>query len=118
MINYCMLNDKVQWDYVKAFTNAAFLVKDGFAYHDGLFTGYDENKRDYDKSSWDYVIGEDGYAVVDETMRTRVASGNFCKTHVSIYTPDSCRAHLRNAQRKVPEDRGDDRGYALRLSRP
>ena len=42
VINYCIQNDKVQWDYVKAFTNATYLVKDGFAYQDGLFTGYDE----------------------------------------------------------------------------
>jgi len=88
VINYCMLNDKVQWDYVKAFTNAAFVVKDGFAYHDGLFTGYDENKRDYDKSSWDYVIGEDGYAVVDETMENPRCVWNLLQDHVSIYTPE------------------------------
>jgi anaerobic selenocysteine-containing dehydrogenase len=30
IINYCIQNDKVQWDYVKAFTNAAHLVKEGF----------------------------------------------------------------------------------------
>ena len=47
VINYCIQNDKVQWDYVKAFTNATYIVKDGFAYQDGLFTGYDEAKRDY-----------------------------------------------------------------------
>ena len=49
VINYCIGNDKVQWEYVKAFTNAAYLVKEGFAYHDGLFTGYDKSKRDYDR---------------------------------------------------------------------
>ena len=30
LINYCMANDKVQWDYLKAFTNASYLVKEGF----------------------------------------------------------------------------------------
>ena len=50
VINYCIQNDKVQWDYVKAFTNAPYVVKEGFGYKDGLFTGYDEAKRDYDKS--------------------------------------------------------------------
>ena len=57
VINYCIDNDKVQWDYVKAFTNAPYLVKEGFGYQDGLFTGYDEAKRDYDKSTWDYELG-------------------------------------------------------------
>ena len=51
VINYCIKNDKVQWEYVKNFTNATFVVKDGFAYKDGLFTGYDENKRAYDTST-------------------------------------------------------------------
>jgi formate dehydrogenase major subunit len=88
VINYCILNDKVQWDYVNAFTNAAYVVKDGFAYHDGLFTGYDEKKRDYDKSSWDYVVGDDGYAVVDETMENPRCVWNLLQDHVSIYTPE------------------------------
>ena len=28
LIRYMIENDKVQWDYVRAFTNASFLVKD------------------------------------------------------------------------------------------
>src|ERR1700749_5082009 len=42
VINHYIVNDKVQWEYVKPFTNASFLVKDGFTYQDGLFNGYDE----------------------------------------------------------------------------
>src|SRR5690606_29848961 len=30
VINYCIQNDKVQWDYVKAFTNANLLVDERF----------------------------------------------------------------------------------------
>lgn len=88
VINYCMQNNKVQWEYVKAFTNAAFLVKDGFSYQDGLFTGYDESKRDYNRSTWDYQIGPDGYAMVDETLQNPRCVWNLLKEHVSIYTPD------------------------------
>lgn len=88
VINYCMQNDKVQWDYVKAFTNASYIVKDGFAYKDGLFTGYDEAKRDYDKSTWDYVIGPDGYAMVDDTLANPRCVWNLLKEHVSVYTPE------------------------------
>jgi formate dehydrogenase major subunit len=58
----------VQWEYVKAFTNASYLVKEGFAYKDGLFVGYDEQKRDYNRAEWEYQIGADGYAMVDETL--------------------------------------------------
>ena len=88
LINYCIQNDKVQWDYVKAFTNASYLLKDGFGYQDGLFTGYDEAKRDYDKSTWDYQIGEDGFVVVDETLTHPRCVWNMLKQHVSIYTPE------------------------------
>lgn len=88
VINYCIGNDKVQWEYVKAFTNAAYLVKEGFAYHDGLFTGYDEAKRDYDRSGWEYEIGPDKFAMVDETLQNPRCVWNLLKQHVSIYTPE------------------------------
>ncbi|MBB4040381.1 formate dehydrogenase major subunit [Microvirga flocculans] len=88
VINYCIQNDKVQWQYVKAFTNAAYVVKDGFAYKDGLFTGYDENKRDYDRSTWEYEIGPDGFAVVDETLQNPRCVWNLLKAHVAAYTPE------------------------------
>ncbi|MBA4099845.1 MAG: formate dehydrogenase-N subunit alpha [Rhodospirillum sp.] len=88
LINHCIQNDKVQWDYVKAFTNAPYIVKDGFGYQDGLFTGYDESKRDYDKSSWDYQLGEDGFVQIDETLTNPRCVWNLLKQHVSIYTPE------------------------------
>lgn len=88
VINYCIQNDKVQWEYVKAFTNAPYLIKDGFAYKDGLFTGYDEAKRDYDKSSWDYQIGEDGFVVADDTLSHPRCVWNMLKQHVAQYTPE------------------------------
>jgi len=88
VINYCIQNDKIQWEYVKAFTNAGYVVKEGFAYNDGLFTGYDESKRDYDRSSWEYEIGSDGFAVVDETLQNPRCVWNLLKAHVATYTPE------------------------------
>ena len=57
----------IAWQYVRAFINASFFVKPGFGFLDGLFTGFTEQKRDYDHSSWAYEIGDDGYAKVHET---------------------------------------------------
>lgn len=88
LIRYCIENDKVQWEYTKAFTNASFIVKEGFGYADGLFSGYDEEKRDYDRTSWDYEIGEDGYARVDPTLQHPRCVWNLLKQHVSVYTPE------------------------------
>jgi len=86
VINYCIANDKVQWDYVTAFTNAPYVVKDTFDYQDGLFSGYDEMKRDYNRSSWDYQLGDDGYVVSDIDNPRSVWS--LLKKHVAIYTPE------------------------------
>src|SRR5215470_8216586 len=88
LINYCIQNDKVQWEYCKNFTNATYLVKDGFAYKDGLFTGYDERDRDYDRSTWDYQTGPDGYVLSDDTLQNPRCVWNLLKENVSINTPE------------------------------
>ena len=85
---YLLDNDLIQHEYVKAYTNAGFVVNEGFGYQDGLFTGYDESKRDYDKSTWTYDIGPDGYAVVDPTLEHPRSVFQLLKTHVAPYTPE------------------------------
>ena len=88
LINYCLQNDKIQHEYAKSFTNAAFLVKGGFTYQDGLFTGYDEARRDYDRSTWGYEVGDDGFVKVDETLQNPRCVINLLKEHVKPYTPE------------------------------
>ena len=88
VINYCVQNNKVQWDYVKAYTNATYLIKEGYGYADGLFTGYDESKRDYDRSSWELEIGDDGFVKVDATLENPRCVWNLMKEHVKTYTPE------------------------------
>ncbi len=88
VIRYCIENDKVQWDYVKNYTNAAFLVRDGFGWSEGLFNGYDADKRAFDMTEWDYQIGDDGYAKVDPTLQDPRCVWNLLKAHVATYTPE------------------------------
>ncbi len=85
---YLLDNDLIQHEYVKTYTNAGFVVNEGFGYQDGLFTGYDEEKRDYDKSTWTYDIGPDGYAVVDPTLEHPRSVFQLLKKHVADYTPE------------------------------
>ncbi len=87
-IKYCIDNDKVQWEYTKNFTNAAYIVKEGYGYQDGLFTGYSEEKRDYDRSTWNYEMGEDGFVKIDDTLQHPRCVWNLLKEHVKIYTPE------------------------------
>src|ERR1700678_241303 len=67
VIRYLLERDTIQHDYVRNYTNAALIVKDGYGFQDGLFSGWDEDKQDYDRSSWDYEMGEDGFAKIDPT---------------------------------------------------
>ena len=85
---YLLDNDLIQHEYVRTYTNAGFVVNEGFGYQDGLFTGYDESKRDYDKSTWTYDIGPDGYAVVDPTLEHPRSVFQLLKKHVADYTPE------------------------------
>jgi formate dehydrogenase major subunit len=55
LIRYALENDRIAHDYLVNYTNAAFLVKEGFKLpEDGLYSGFDADKREYDKSTWNY----------------------------------------------------------------
>lgn len=88
VINYLITHDKIQRDYVKAYTDAPFVVRADFGFRDGLFTGYDPKKRNYDKTSWNYEIGPDGYARVDDTLTHPRCVFNLMKQHYARYTPE------------------------------
>jgi len=42
VMRYLLANGKIHQEYVKAFTNASYIVKEGYGFQDGLFAGYDE----------------------------------------------------------------------------
>ena len=86
LINYLLTNDKIQHEYVKKFTDASFLVSDGYQFEDGLFSGYDKDKRAYDKSAWSYQKGPDGFVLADETLQHPRCVFNLLKQHYSRYT--------------------------------
>ncbi|TAJ38888.1 MAG: formate dehydrogenase-N subunit alpha [Reyranella sp.] len=89
VINYLLKNDKIHRDYVKAFTNASYLVKEGYKFEDGLFTGYDASKRDYtNKSDWEYQFDEQGMAKVDDSMSSPNSVMSLLKAHAGRYTPE------------------------------
>ena len=89
MVNYLLSNDKIQHEYVKAYTDAGFIVREDFNFDDGLFSGYDAAKRTYDKVSWMYEMGSDGYAKVDPTLNHPRCVFQLLKKHYSRYTPEA-----------------------------
>src|SRR5579872_5075233 len=60
LINYAIENNRIAKDYLLNYTNAAFVVKEGFKLpEDGLFSGFDAGTRTYDKATWNYEEGGD-----------------------------------------------------------
>jgi formate dehydrogenase major subunit len=54
-INYAIENQRIAKEYLVNFTNAAFLVQEGFKLpEDGLYSGFDETSKSYDRSTWNY----------------------------------------------------------------
>ena len=88
VINYLLANDKIQHEYVKSYTDFTFIVREDFAFEEGLYSGYNPEKRSYDKSTWDYEIGPDGYVKADATLSHPRCVYQLMKTHYARYTPE------------------------------
>ena len=66
LVNFALQNKRYNEEYLVNYTNAAFVVKDGFKLpEDGLFSGFDESSRTYDKSTWNYEEAGGGSATAN-----------------------------------------------------
>ncbi|SFK54075.1 formate dehydrogenase major subunit [Geodermatophilus ruber] len=109
VINHILGNDLDFREYVQAYTNAAFLVREEFADTedlDGLFSGYEPGRARYDSSSWGYEGAghhptrpmESGMGGPPIDMPARIAEDptlqhprcvfQILKRHFSRYTPE------------------------------
>ncbi len=126
VINYLLANDKIQHEYVADYTDLSFLVNDDFAFTNGIFSGYDADKRSYDKSTWDYERGDDGFVKIDPTLADPRCVYQLMKQHYARYTPemvervcgtpkDKFLQGLRNDRVDVGADARDDDHVRARL---
>ena len=68
LINYAIENNRIAREYLVYYTNAAFIVKEGFKLpEDGLYSGFDTATGQYDKSTWNYEQGGDVSGRTDPT---------------------------------------------------
>jgi formate dehydrogenase major subunit len=88
VINYLLSGNKIQTEYVRNYTNAPFIVGPDYKFEDGLFSGYNDQKRNYDTKSWGYAMGDDGFAKVDMTLQDPQCVLQVMKRHYSRYTPE------------------------------
>jgi len=97
LINYVLQNDLYHADYVKNYTNASFIVREGYDFKDGLFSGYNAATRSYDISTWAYETEGDplsgppgatqARAKRDMTLEHPRSVFQLLKKHFSRYTP-------------------------------
>jgi len=83
--------------YIAEYTNAAYLINPDFegpADLEGLFSGYEgtvnetrDDKRKYDKSTWQYQVDANGIPLKDKTLKDRNCAFQIMKRHFARYTP-------------------------------
>ncbi len=88
VISYLLARDQIQHEYVKNYTDFTFIVREDFSFSDGLYSGYNAEKHSYDKTTWDYEIGPDGYVRSDPTLAHPRCVYQLMKQQYARYTPE------------------------------
>src|SRR6201997_5174331 len=87
LINYAIQNNRIAKDYLVNYTNAAFIIKEGFKLpDDGLYSGFDPQTQVYDKSTWNY---EEGGDLTGKAIPTPAAHAQPATAKVGATSPPS-----------------------------
>eukprot|EP00828_Plagiopyla_frontata_P018809 TRINITY_DN2406_c0_g1_i3.p2 TRINITY_DN2406_c0_g1~~TRINITY_DN2406_c0_g1_i3.p2 ORF type:complete len:969 (+),score=309.88 TRINITY_DN2406_c0_g1_i3:1082-3988(+) len=89
MIKYILDNEKYFKEYVVEYTNASLIVGKDYGFKDGVFTGYDEKTRTYDKSKWGFELDENGVPKRDKSLKHPRCVIQLMKEHYSRYNLDT-----------------------------
>jgi formate dehydrogenase major subunit len=117
LIDYAIENNRVAKEYLVNYTNAAFIIKEGFKLpEDGLFSGFDATTKTYNKSSWNYQEGgnETG-KVIPASAAATPAEGHEAKTSVM---PVSAAAKGAASTPPPPPSLPPNVAYDLSLQHP
>src|SRR6267378_179448 len=95
LINYVLQHNLIHREYVTHYTNASFIVKEGYAFHDGLFNSYDASKRAYDPTTWAYETDEAATAAAKQVEAQAVAAGQAPGPRINIARRDLALQHPR-----------------------
>jgi formate dehydrogenase major subunit len=103
LIDYAIQNNRIAHDYLVNFTNAAFIIREGFKLpEDGFYSGFDAARQEYDKSTWNYEdAGARGFqpsatapaalpasVAFDTTLQHPRSVFQLLKQQYSRYTPE------------------------------
>src|SRR5262249_52767110 len=77
LIRYAIENNRIAKEYLTNYTNAAFIVREGFKLpDDGLFSGFDPGTQTYDRSTWNYEEGGDMSGAAASAAATHAAKSS------------------------------------------
>jgi formate dehydrogenase major subunit len=96
LINYVLTNEKDFREYVVAYTNASAIISPEFVDSedlDGLFSGFDEDGRHYDSSSWQYEGTEESAAAGQRDQPDKAGDGGSDSSASGKRNRDSGKAH-------------------------
>ncbi len=88
VIHQLLEKGAIQHEYVKHYTNAPFLIDPNFKFENGVFSGYDAQKRSYDRTTWAYQKDEQGFAKVDPSLQDPQSVFQLMRKHFARYTPE------------------------------
>jgi formate dehydrogenase major subunit len=86
IINYICENKLYDDYYLKAFTNAYYKINPEYKFEDGLFSGYDTEKKKYDTASWAYQLDAENKPVIAASLDDPDTVFSIIKKHYSRYT--------------------------------
>jgi formate dehydrogenase major subunit len=95
LINYAIANKRLAHDYLVNYTNASFLIHQGFKLpEDGLYSGFDPESHLYDMTTWNYEAGglQTGQQVAGAATGTASGGGGSALSTVAPHTPSGAPA--------------------------
>ncbi len=101
LISYLIENELYNRDYVLAYTDAPLIVREGFGFEDGLFSGYNPDNRTYDRSTWNFELDENGFARTDPTLQHPRCVFQLLRQHYSRYTVEQVENITGMPRKKV-----------------
>ncbi len=99
LINYAIENGRIARDYLVNYTNASFIVQEGFKLpEDGLYSGFDPATQIYDKSTWNYEAG--GRLSDEQVAAAAKRNGQWRRPIGALEVPPHPRAERRRRQHR------------------
>src|ERR1043165_6288876 len=117
LINYAIQTNRLAKDYLINYTNAAFIVKDGFKLpDDGLFSGFDG--KTYAKDTWNYEAGGN---VGPVTQQTTAGTSSTTASQAKNQEPGKSfesKSEPANSQPSTPQKGGEAMGQGHQAGGP